>query len=174
VEALGAGLRPGIGRPLRLGSGRTAAVAPPSVGKEALGCIKLVMVAAQSHPLASFEGMIPRQELMKHVQLVLTDRTDLSSGREAGVISRLTWRLADLFASMLFFCKGWAGVVCPRTPLSGTSPKAGSRCSRSRMYRRGDFPCPCLSYTPPQIRPDPPAGGSSAFLQAQSSLERVP
>jgi DNA-binding transcriptional LysR family regulator len=46
------------------------------------------------------------------VQLVLTDRSDLTAGREFGVMSPLTWRLGDLFAKHAFLRKGlgWGGM----------------------------------------------------------------
>jgi DNA-binding transcriptional LysR family regulator len=65
-----------------------------------------VFVAARDHPLASIEGTIAKCELSKHVQLVLTDRSSLSEGREFGVISPQTWRLADLFAKRAFLLNG--------------------------------------------------------------------
>jgi DNA-binding transcriptional LysR family regulator len=42
----------------------------------------------------------------KQVQLVLTDRTALSDGRDFGVLSPLTWRLADLGAKHAFLKAG--------------------------------------------------------------------
>jgi len=53
-----------------------------------------------------------KSELAKHVQLVLTDRTSLSKGREFGVMSPQTWRLADLFAKHAFLLNGlgWGGM----------------------------------------------------------------
>jgi DNA-binding transcriptional LysR family regulator len=70
------------------------------------------MVAAASHPLASYRGTIPKGELARHVQLVLTDRSTLSEGREFGVMSASTWRLADLFAKHAFLVAGlgWGGM----------------------------------------------------------------
>ena len=65
-----------------------------------------MMVAAPEHPLARFKGTVPRTELAQQVQLVLTDRSDLSAGREFGVMSPSTWRLADLFAKHAFLCNG--------------------------------------------------------------------
>jgi DNA-binding transcriptional LysR family regulator len=46
------------------------------------------------------------------VQLVLTDRSTLSKGREFGVMSPSTWRLADLFAKHAFLLNGlgWGGM----------------------------------------------------------------
>jgi DNA-binding transcriptional LysR family regulator len=40
------------------------------------------------------------------VQLVLTDRTVLTEGRDFGVLSPLTWRLADLGAKHAFLRAG--------------------------------------------------------------------
>jgi len=72
----------------------------------------MVMVAAREHPLAAFQGVIAKVDLAKHVQLVLTDRSELSAGREFGVLSPLTWRLADLFAKHAFLLSGlgWGGM----------------------------------------------------------------
>jgi DNA-binding transcriptional LysR family regulator len=72
----------------------------------------MVMVAARDHPLAGYKGIIPKSELARHVQLVLTDRSSLSKGREFGVMSPSTWRLADLFAKHAFLLNGlgWGGM----------------------------------------------------------------
>src|ERR1700687_1792499 len=70
------------------------------------------MVAAADHPRAMITGVIPKTELANHVQLVLTDRSELTAGREFGVMSPLTWRLGDLFAKHAFLLKGlgWGGM----------------------------------------------------------------
>jgi DNA-binding transcriptional LysR family regulator len=79
---------------------------------EPLPAVDMIMVAAHDHPLASITGVIPKSELAKHVQLVLTDRSELTRGREFGVMSPLTWRLSDLFAKHSFLLKGlgWGGM----------------------------------------------------------------
>ena len=72
----------------------------------------MIMVAAREHPLATIQGVIPRTELAKHVQLVLTDRSELTAGREFSVMSPFTWRLSDLFANHALLLKGlgWGGM----------------------------------------------------------------
>jgi DNA-binding transcriptional LysR family regulator len=87
-------------------------VAPVSMTLERLQGLRMKMVAAREHPLAMFQGVIPKTELAKHVQLVLTDRSELTAGREFGVMSPLTWRLSDLFAKHAFLLKGlgWGGM----------------------------------------------------------------
>src|SRR5438309_8177420 len=48
----------------------------------------------------------------QHRQLVLTDRSELSQGKEFGVFSANTWRLADLGAKHAFLRAGlgWGGM----------------------------------------------------------------
>lgn len=64
------------------------------------------MVAARDHPLAAIARPIPRAELARHIQLVITDRSNLTTGREFGVMSPLVWRLGDLFAKRAFLLNG--------------------------------------------------------------------
>jgi DNA-binding transcriptional LysR family regulator len=74
--------------------------------------VDLVPVAAPGHPLAQIEGTIETHILHDHVQLVLTDRSTLTEGRDYGVLSGRTWRLADLGAkhSMLLAGLGWGNM----------------------------------------------------------------
>jgi DNA-binding transcriptional LysR family regulator len=66
----------------------------------------MASVVSPEHPLAAFAGPIPTPVLARHRQLVLTDRSDLSRGREFGVFSPRTWRLADLGAKHAFLRAG--------------------------------------------------------------------
>jgi DNA-binding transcriptional LysR family regulator len=74
--------------------------------------IDLVPVAAPDHPLAALDGPIDSEVLNQYVQLVLTDRSSLTAGRDYGVLSSRTWRLADLGAkhSMLLAGLGWGNM----------------------------------------------------------------
>jgi DNA-binding transcriptional LysR family regulator len=74
--------------------------------------IELIPVVAPNHPLAELEGPIDTHVLHRHVQLVLTDRSLLTAGRDYGVLSGRTWRLADLGAkhSMLLAGLGWGNM----------------------------------------------------------------
>ena len=47
--------------------------------------IDLIPVVAPNHPLAEFDGPIETHVLHKYVQLVLTDRSALTAGRDYGV-----------------------------------------------------------------------------------------
>lgn len=74
--------------------------------------VELVPVVAPGHALAAFAGPISAEALHEHVQLVLSDTSDLTAGRDYGVLSSRTWRLADLGAkkSMLLAGFGWGSM----------------------------------------------------------------
>src|SRR5579862_980415 len=74
--------------------------------------IGLVPVVAPDHPLAALDGPIDTSVLQPHVQLVLTDRSSLTAGRDHGVLSGRAWRLADLGAkhSILLAGLGWGNM----------------------------------------------------------------
>ncbi len=112
VEALGGAYQPVIDGRCSLGVVGSLPNAPASMSVEPLPAVAMVMVASREHPLAKLTGVVPKSELAKHVQLVLTDRSELTRGREFGVISPLTWRLSDLFAKHAFLLKGlgWGGM----------------------------------------------------------------
>ena len=112
VEGLGAAYQPVLDGRCSLGILATLPLSFPSMVSEGLGDVPLVFVAAASHPLAGFGRRIPKRELAKHVQLVLTDRSDLTVGHDYGVVSPSTWRLADLSTKYAFLkdCVGWGGM----------------------------------------------------------------
>jgi DNA-binding transcriptional LysR family regulator len=79
---------------------------PCGLISEPLNGVAVVMVAAPDHPLAKIAGIIPPSELARHVQLVLTERSNRSAGQEYNVMSPTTWRLADLYAKHSFLLRG--------------------------------------------------------------------
>jgi DNA-binding transcriptional LysR family regulator len=112
VEALGGAVQPVIDGRVSLGIVGSLPTLPQGLVQERVTEVTFMMVAAATHPLASYRGTIPKAELARHVQLVLTDRSTLSEGREFGVMSPSTWRLADLFAKHAFLVAGlgWGGM----------------------------------------------------------------
>lgn len=112
VEALGAAFLPLLDKRCSLGFLGSLPTTPQSLEVERLFDIPLVMVASPQHPLAKETGVIPKSTLVKYVQLVLTDRSDLTAGQSYGIISPLTWRLGDLYAKHRFLKNnlGWGGM----------------------------------------------------------------
>lgn len=92
---------------------------PLSIGVEGIACraaglVPMVPVAASDHPLARMKRIAPGIG-RDYVQLVLTDRSRFTEGRDFGVASPRTWRLADLGAkrALLLEGVGWGNMPLP-------------------------------------------------------------
>src|SRR5229473_1277593 len=112
VEALGAVLQPVMDGRCAFGVMGSLPGAHAQLTREPLLELGWAFVASPSHPLASLEGPIPARVLAEHRQLVLTDRSVLSQGKDFGVFSANTWRLSDLGAKHAFLRAGlgWGGM----------------------------------------------------------------
>lgn len=106
VEALGAVVQPLLDGQCRIAVIGSLPDIPQGCASEYLAAIASATVAAPGHPLAKIKGTVSRVAMSKHVQLVLTDRSSLTAGREFGVMSPLVWRLADLGAKHAFLRAG--------------------------------------------------------------------
>ena len=106
VEALGGVIKPVLDGTCHIGVIGSLPLVPDELQEEPLLDVPFVTVVAATHPLAASRGVVSKSALQKHVQLVLTDRTTLSQGREYSVLSALTWRLADLGAKHAFLREG--------------------------------------------------------------------
>lgn len=106
VEALGAVVEPVIGGKCSFGIIGSMPDVPSGYAAERLKAVQMVPVVAPTHPFALLPGQVTLAELAQDTQLVLTDRSDLTKGREFGVFSPLTWRLADLGAKLAFLRAG--------------------------------------------------------------------
>lgn len=112
VETLGGVAKSVLDGQCRLGVMGTLPLSVPELVTERLLGVKMIFVAAPGHDLAQFTGVVPEAALSQHIQLVLTDRTSLSLGREFQVHSPRNWRLADLGAKHAFLLAGlgWGGM----------------------------------------------------------------
>jgi len=106
VEALGAVLQPVMDGRCAFGVMGSLPTAPAQLTRERLLAVGMAFVASPTHPLASLKGPIPAHVLAQYRQLVLTDRSELSKGKDFGVFSSNTWRLADLGAKHAFLRAG--------------------------------------------------------------------
>ena len=155
VEVLGAAVEPVLDGRTSFSIAGFLPQLPPGLVTEYLTSVHFMMVAAASHPLAAWQGVIPKAELARHVQLVLTDRSKLTEGREFGVMSPSTWRLADLFAKHAFLLNGlgWGGM--PRHTVEADLqagrlvelaiedvPAGGLALTMQAVYRAADPPGP--------------------------------
>ncbi|CAE6825587.1 LysR family transcriptional regulator [Paraburkholderia haematera] len=106
VEALGGVMKLVLDGICNIGVIGTLPIVTDELQVESLRELELVTVVSPAHPFANVRGRISAAAIKKQVQLVLSDRTALSEGREFGVLSASTWRLADLGAKYAFLKAG--------------------------------------------------------------------
>lgn len=110
VEALGAVVQPLLDGQCRIAVIGSFPDVPSACASEYLLGVEAATVVAPGHPLARAngkdKGTVMRAEAARHVQLVLTDRSTLTRGRDFGVLSPHIWRLADLGAKHAFLRAG--------------------------------------------------------------------
>jgi len=106
VEVLGGVVKPVLDATCSIGIIGSLPEVAEELQSEPFVDIPFATVVSPSHPFAGKRGTIPAATLTKEVQLVLTDRTTLTEGRNYGVFSALTWRLADLGAKHAFLKSG--------------------------------------------------------------------
>jgi DNA-binding transcriptional LysR family regulator len=155
VEALGSAVQPVLEGRAGFGIVGSLPLLPPGLTAEPVADVKLVMVAAAGHPLSLHHGVIPAEELARHTQLVLTDRSPLSDGQQFGVMADATWRLADLAAKHAFLLRGlgWGGMpyhMVKQDLKDGrlvelsirNVPPGGATLTMSAIYRTSEPPGP--------------------------------
>jgi DNA-binding transcriptional LysR family regulator len=107
VEALGGVVQPILNGTCRIGIMGSLPTVPDELQSEPLSDVPFVTVVSPEHPFAKVRGAISKASLEGQVQLVLTDRSALTEGRNFGVLSPMTWRLADLGAKHAFLRAGF-------------------------------------------------------------------
>ena len=105
VEALGAVASLVLEQKAILGISGPLSIGVQELESVAAGSLPMLPVAAPDHPLARM-GQIAPGLGREHIQLVLTDRSPLTEGRDFGVLSPRTWRLADLGAKHALLREG--------------------------------------------------------------------
>jgi DNA-binding transcriptional LysR family regulator len=155
VEALGAVVQPLLAGQCRIAIIGSLPDVPAECASEYLTDVAAVTVVAPQHPLAAHQGTVLRSEVVKHVQLVLTDRSALTTGRNFGVVSPNVWRLADLGAKHAFLAAGLGWGHMPLHMVQAdldagrlvritleTSPTVGPGFSMHAIYRKEQPPGP--------------------------------
>jgi DNA-binding transcriptional LysR family regulator len=121
------------------------------------GAVSLVPVAAPDHPLARMPRLAPGAA-REHIQLVLTDRSPLTEGRDFAVNSPHTWRLSDLGAKHALLREGigWGNMPLPMIEVdlvAGTLVRLDMPDSPGGLYRFHAI-----------HRPDAPPGPAASWL----------
>lgn len=114
VEALGAISAMVLARTATLGLSGPLAAGIDDIERVSAGATVLVPVAAPDHPLGRMGAIAPGAG-RDYIQLVLSDRSGFTAGRDYGVVSPKTWRLADLGAKHALLREGigWGNMPLP-------------------------------------------------------------
>jgi DNA-binding transcriptional LysR family regulator len=105
VEALGMVTQMVLDGRATIGVGGPLDEVVAGIERVTAGSVELIPVAAPVHPLARAGRNVPGAG-RDHIQLVLTDRSSLTQGRDFGVIGTDTWRLADLGSKHMLLREG--------------------------------------------------------------------
>lgn len=77
-----------------------------------IGDASMTPVAAPNHPLATYKGRVPLSFLREHIQLVISDVSQMTKGKDFGVFAYRTWRMTDvsLKKELILSGLGWGGL----------------------------------------------------------------
>ncbi|BAB49557.1 LysR family transcriptional regulator [Mesorhizobium erdmanii] len=77
-----------------------------------IGFMSIVLAAAPSHPLALLPKPLAIEDVREHTQLVVTDQSERTKGRDFGVFAYRTWRLTDMRTKHMLMREGlgWGGL----------------------------------------------------------------
>ena len=77
-----------------------------------IGFMSIVLAAAPTHPLAQLPKPLAIEDVREHTQLVVTDQSERTRGRDFGVFAYRTWRLTDVRTKHLLMREGlgWGGL----------------------------------------------------------------
>jgi DNA-binding transcriptional LysR family regulator len=106
IEALGGVAQLVLDGTCDLGVGTELPALPDSLQSRPIGSVRLIPVAAPSHPLARPDAHVDPDAVRNATQIVLTDRTALSGNHDIAVLSLKTWRIGDLGAKHALLREG--------------------------------------------------------------------
>lgn len=156
AEALGAITAMVLDRAAVIGLSGPLSAGVEGIEGMAAGLVPMVPVAAPDHPLGRMTTIAPGAG-RDHIQLVLTDRSRFTEGRDFAVGSPKTWRLADLGAKHALLREGigWGNMPLPMIEgdlVAGTLVRLampdhpGGSYRFSGIWRRDTPPGPAASW----------------------------
>lgn len=118
-----------------------------------IGGTTMFPVASPDHPLAQVEGPVPLSVLREHTQLVVTDLSERTKGKDFNVYAYNTWRMTDLGMkhTLLRAGLGWGGLP----ELLAREDLASGRLVRLNLEPYQETNYPIFAITAPSRPPGP-------------------
>lgn len=130
-----------------IGLGGTLSRRDETLSVEKIGHSFMVPVAAPDHPLVRLARPLTLADVREEVQLVVTDASGLTKGRDFNVLSYKVWRVGDLHTKHLLTLGGlgWGGLP---VPLVAADLRAGRLAVLPLdAYERGEYPINAIHRT---------------------------
>ncbi|MCX8998087.1 LysR family transcriptional regulator [Rhizobiaceae bacterium BDR2-2] len=137
---------------------------------ERIGHSYMVPVASADHPLARLGRPLTLADVREEVQLVVTDTSGLTSGRDFNVLSYRTWRVGDVHSKRLLTLGGlgWGGLPAP---LIADDLRAGRLVILPlEAYEQGQYPLYAIS----RVASPPGPAGRWLIERFQAQLSSCP
>lgn len=101
-----------ISRKSDISFGGEVAAQDPDLVSARIGDARMTPVAAPDHPLALYSGRVPLAVVREHIQLVVSDISDMTKGKDFGVFAYRTWRMTDVSTKreLILSGLGWGGL----------------------------------------------------------------
>ena len=111
-----------------------------SVTAEKIGHSFMLPVASADHPLGQIERPLTLADVREEVQLVVTDASGLTSGRDFNVLSYRTWRVSDIATKhqLIRGGLGWGGL--PASLVRKDILKGKLVALKLDAYEQGEYP----------------------------------
>ncbi len=136
VSPLGGPLEGLINRRFTLGIMAGEDFPDPAISRRALAEVQMIAVVSPAHPLGRNAGGVTlgSPDLADHLQIVLSDPSQRSEGRDFGVLSPQTCRVSNQDAKHALILAGLGWADCQNGRWSGIWPRDGSSaCQRPRL-----------------------------------------
>lgn len=148
-----------------------------------VGDAAMAPVAAPTHPLASYPGRVPLAVVREHKQLVISDVSKMTKGRDFGVFAYDTWRMTDMNTKhqLILSGLGWGGlptwmvyddVEAGRLKLLDLEPYPVRKYSLYAFHRADTPPGPAASWMIERFREELPRICSTLVSACQEEVGR--
>lgn len=112
IESMGAVQKGILDEKYALGIAGSLPHLPPGLIGDAIGHVVRIPVVSPRHPLGATDGAsgpMPSRMLLDHIQILVSDRSELTLGRDFTVYTGRTWRVSDLSTKheLLLAGLGW-------------------------------------------------------------------